>query len=141
MAFLVAVPEPLTAAAQDLESLGSTLNSAHAVAALPTTSVLAAAADEVSAEIAAAFGAHGQAYQALSAQAASFHQQFVRLLSGGATQYALTEATNANPLQTLEQDVLGAINAPSQALTGRPLIGNGANGKPGTGKTVAMAAG
>ena len=74
MAFVLAVPEMLTSAAQDLESLGSTVNSAHAVAALPTTSVLAAGADEVSAAVAAAFGAHGQAYQTLSAQAASFHQ-------------------------------------------------------------------
>ncbi|WP_236730248.1 hypothetical protein, partial [Mycobacterium tuberculosis] len=26
-----------------------------------------------------------------------------------------------------------AVNAPIQAVTGRPLIGNGANGAPGTG--------
>jgi hypothetical protein len=79
------------------------------------------------------FGAHGRAYQSLSAQAAAFHQQFEQLMSGGAAQYAAAEAANANPLQTLEQDILGVINAPSLALTGRPLIGNGANGKPGTG--------
>ncbi len=39
-----------------------------------------------------------------------------------------TGAVNADPLQTLEQDILGAINAPTQTLLGRPLIGNGANG-------------
>jgi hypothetical protein len=38
---------------------------------------LAAGADQVSEGIAALFGSHAQAFQALSAQAASFHQQFV----------------------------------------------------------------
>ncbi len=31
------------------------------------------------------------------------------------------------------------INAPALALLGRPLIGNGANGAPGTGQTAATA--
>ena len=39
------------------------------------------------------------------------------------------EAANASPLQPL----LNAINAPTEALVGRPLIGNGVNGAPGTG--------
>ena len=127
MSFVVAAPEDVAAAATDLADLGSTIDSAHAAAFGPTSNALAAAADEVSAQIAAAFGAHAQAYRALSAQAASFHQQFVQLLNGGATQYALTEAASANPLQTLQQDILGVINAPTEALLGRPLIGNGAN--------------
>lgn len=128
MSFLVAAPEILASAAADLENLGSTLNAAHAAAASPTTGILTAAADEVSAAVSSLFAEHGQAYQALSAQAASFHQQFVQLLNGGAAQYALTEAANANPLQTVEQEALAAINTPSLLLTGRPLIGNGANG-------------
>lgn len=37
-----------------------------------------AAADEVSAAIAELFGAHGQEFQALSAQASAFHDRFVR---------------------------------------------------------------
>ncbi|HWT50181.1 MAG TPA: PE family protein, partial [Mycobacterium sp.] len=82
--------------------------------------VVAAGADEVSATIAAMFGAHAQAYQALSAQAASFHQQFVQLMSGGASQYALTEAANASPLQTVGQGVMGGIGAPGQALAEGP---------------------
>jgi PE family len=124
----------LTSAAADLEHLGYTLRSAHAAASALTTAILAAGADEVSAAVAEFFGAHGQAYQAFSAQAASFHQQFVQLLNGGGAQYARTEAANANPLQTIEQDLLGAINTPSQLLTGRPLIGNGANGAAGAGQ-------
>jgi hypothetical protein len=88
----------------------------------------------VSAAIAAVFSAHGQQFQALSAQAAAFHNQFVQLMNAGAGQYALTEAANATPLQTVGHDLLNAVNAPTQALLGRPLIGNGANGAPGTGQ-------
>jgi hypothetical protein len=82
----------------------------------------------VSTAIASLFGAHGQAHQTLSAQAAQFHQEFVQLMNAGAARYAGAEAANANPLQTLEQDLLGVINAPTEAVLGRPLIGNGANG-------------
>ena len=133
MSFVIAAPEYMVAAATDLADLGSTINSAHTAAWAPTSNVLAAGADEVSAQIAALFSAHAQAYQVLSGQAASFHQQFVQLMNGGAAQYGLAEAANANPLQTLEQDILGVINAPSQLLTGRPLIGNGANAAPYSG--------
>jgi PE family len=54
--------------------------------------VVAAGADEVSTAIAAVFGAHAEGYQALSAQAASFHDQFVQALNAGAGAYASTEA-------------------------------------------------
>ena len=90
----------------------------------------------MSAAIAAVFSAHGQGFQALSAQAAAFHDQFVQALTAGAGSYVSAEAANvaaftANPAQTIQQDLLGAINAPSLALTGRPLIGNGASGATG----------
>jgi hypothetical protein len=45
-----------------------------------------------------------------------------------------TEAANASSLQALEQDVLGVVNAPTEAWLGRPLIGNGMNGAAGTGQ-------
>jgi len=82
---------------------------------------------------------HGQAYQALGAQVAAFHEQFVQTLTAGAGSYASAEAANvaaftANPAQTVGQDLLAAINAPTQFLLGRPLIGNGANGAPLTGE-------
>src|ERR1700677_3531075 len=79
------------------------------------------------------FNVHAQGYQALSAQAAAFHAEFVQALTAGAGSYASAEAANASPLQAVEQQVLGVINAPTQVLVGRPLIGNGANGAPGTG--------
>lgn len=47
MSFVIAVPEALTMAASDLANIGSTINAANAAAALPTTGVVAAAADEV----------------------------------------------------------------------------------------------
>ncbi|ORW03583.1 PecA family PE domain-processing aspartic protease [Mycobacterium lacus] len=128
MPLLVVAPELLASAAADLESIGAALNAAHAAAAVPTTGLAAAAADEVSAAVAALFAGFGQEYQALSVQANAFHQQFVQLLSSGAGSYVAAEAANASVLQTLEQDVLGVVNAPTQLLLGRPLIGDGANG-------------
>jgi PE family len=106
---------------------------ANVAAMLPTSGVLPAGVDEVSTMLSALFSTHAQAYQALSAQAASFHAQFVQLMNSGASEYALTEAANVTPLQTVGQDLLSAVNAPTEALVGRPLIGNGANGAPGTG--------
>lgn len=122
MSFVIAVPEFLSAAATDLANLGSTISAANAAASIPTTGVLAAGADDVSAAIAALFGAHAQAYQTISAQAATFHAQFVQTLSAGAGAYANAEAAN------VQQSLLNAINAPTQALLGRPLIGDGADG-------------
>lgn len=81
---MIAAPEAIAAAATDLASIGSTIGAANAAAAANTTAVLAAGADQVSVAIAAAFGAHGQAYQALSAQAATFHIQFVQALTAAA---------------------------------------------------------
>ncbi|MCV7123126.1 PE family protein, partial [Mycobacterium lacus] len=122
MSYLIAAPEMVSAAARDLASIGSAIGVANASAA-PTTVVLAAGGDEVSAAIAALFSTHGQAYQALSVQAARFHEQFVQALSAGAVSYAAAEAANASPMQ----QALAVVNAPTQALIGRPLIGNGAN--------------
>src|ERR1700739_4600581 len=94
MSFVMAVPEVLGTAATDLTNIGSTLSTANAAAATQTTGVLAAAEDEVSAAIAALFSAHGQGFQALSAQAAAFHDQFVETLTAGAASYVSAEAAN-----------------------------------------------
>ena len=128
VSLLVVAPELLGSAAADLESIGSALHAAHVAAAVPTTGLATAGADEVSAALAALFAGYGQEYQALSAQASAFHQQFVQALSSGAGSYLTAEAANASPLQTVLDDLLGVVNAPTEALLGRPLIGNGANG-------------
>jgi hypothetical protein len=102
MSHLVAAPEFLASAATDLSNIGSRLSEASAAAVAPTTGVLAPAEDEVSAAIAAMFSAHGQGFQALSAQAAAFHDRFVQTLTAGARSYVGAEAANvaaftANP--------------------------------------------
>ncbi|CAM4416463.1 hypothetical protein MYBA111488_18590 [Mycobacterium basiliense] len=133
MSFL-AVPDFMVASAADLAGIGSLVSAANAAAAFPTTEILVAAEDEVSKAIAALFGAHAREYQELSAQASAFHSRFVQTLTGGAGAYMAAEAANVSPLATFEQDLLGLINAPTQALFGRPLIGNGADGAAGTGQ-------
>lgn len=128
MSFLVVVPEFLTSAAADVENIGSTLRAANAAAAASTTALAAAGADEVSAAVAALFARFGQEYQAVSAQASAFHQQFVQTLNSASGSYAAAEATIASQLQTAQHDLLGAVNAPTETLLGRPLIGDGAPG-------------
>ena len=123
MSFVSVVPEALGTAATDLASIGSTLNLANAAAAAPTTAILAAADDEVSAAIAAVFSAHGQRFQALGAQAAAFHEQFVQALTAGAESYFGAEAASA----WLMQQAVNVVNAPAMALLGRPLISAGAS--------------
>ena len=121
MSYVIAAPEFVTVAASDLATIGSTIRAAH-TAAGATTQIVAAAEDEVSAAIAAVFSAHGQGFQALGAQAAAFHDQFVQALTAAAGSYAGAEAANvaaitAGPAQTLGQDVLSVI--------GTRAIGNG----------------
>ncbi|MGV0478562.1 PE family protein, partial [Mycobacterium kansasii] len=130
MSFVSVDPEFLASAAADVDNIGSALSAANAAAKAPTIGVLAAGADEVSAAVASLFSGHAQVYQALSAEAARFHQQFMQALSTAGTTYARAEAANASPLQNL----LDGVNAQVQAATGRPLIGNGINGAPGTGQ-------
>jgi PE family len=115
MSLLLAVPEALVAAASDVAGIGSTLSMANAAAAAPTTGVLAAAADEVSTQVAALFSQHAQGYQQLSARAAAFHDQFVLALNSAASQYAAAEANAVHNL-------VNAVNSPAEKL----LIGRGA---------------
>jgi len=110
VSYLIAAPQYLASAATDLAGIGSIINEANTFAAGPTLAVLPAGADEVSAAMAALFDAHGQAYQALSAQAALFHDQFVQILNGAGSAYAAVEA---DAVQTLAS----AASAPAQALS------------------------
>ena len=112
MSYVVAVPEFVASAASDLAAIGSRLSAAHLAAAVPTTAVVAAAGDEVSAAIASLFSGHAQAQQALSAKAAVFHMQFVQALTGAANAYTGAEAANAAPLQSVVRDALDLVHAP-----------------------------
>jgi hypothetical protein len=95
MSFVTAQPDVLTAAAGDLQGIGSVMVAQNAAVAGPTTGVIPAAADEVSALTAAQFAAHAQMYQAVSAHAAAIHELFTTTLKTSACSYAATEAANA----------------------------------------------
>src|SRR6202008_2786967 len=95
MSFVTTQPEALAAAAGSLQGIGSSLSAQNAAAAVPTTGVVPAAADEVSALTAAQFAAHAQMYQAVSAQAAAIHEMFVSTLGISSASYAATELANA----------------------------------------------
>jgi len=99
MSFVNVSPGLVASAAQNVAGIGSAVDLAHAAAAPATTSVAAAAGDQVSAAIAAVFSGHGQAFQAASAQAAQFHTEFVSTLSRSGAVYAGTEAALQSQLQ------------------------------------------
>ncbi|WP_156452457.1 PE family protein, partial [Mycobacterium gordonae] len=132
--FLIAAPEALAAASADVSGIGEAIRKATASWAPATTTVAAAAADEVSAAIARLFGSYAQGFVALDLQAAAFEQQLAQALGTSANAYAGAEAVNLSVLQAVNlEGLLRPINGPVLALTGRPLIGNGTNGAPGTG--------
>ena len=95
MSSVTVVPDMVSQAAGQLETIGSALDEAHASAAAPTTAMATPAADEVSAAVTALMNKTAQEYQALSAQVAKFHSQFVDLLKTGVGSYSSTEAANA----------------------------------------------
>jgi PE family len=95
MTFVTTQPEMLTSAAGQLQSVGSELAAQNAAVAGPTTAVVPAAADEVSALTAAQFASHARIYQAIGAQAEAIHHLFVNVLGASAGSYATTEAANA----------------------------------------------
>ena len=131
--FLIAAPEALASASADLSGIGEAIRSATSAAAPSTTSVVAAAQDEISAAISKLFGGYGQEFQALSAQAGLFHGSFLQALTSGRNAYAAAEAANASPLQAVMQTAQAMDPfSPVLTLTGRPLFGNGADGVDGT---------
>lgn len=157
MSFVLVAPDMLATAAADAAQVASAVRAGNLAAMLPTTELAAAGADEVSAAIAALFGAHARQYAAAAAQAAAYQEQFVQALDAAAVSYAGTEATIVTSLQAsvsngfqtlvygpvhmggqawinspLGETLDPLINAPSRALFGRDLIGNGV---PGTAAT------
>ena len=59
MSFVITAPEMLASVSSDLARIGSMISEANAAALAPTTHVMVAARDEVSAVIAALFAEHG----------------------------------------------------------------------------------
>ncbi|BBX44066.1 type VII secretion system ESX-5 target PE19 [Mycobacterium cookii] len=95
MSFVSILPDTLSAAADNLHSVGSRIQAQNTAALPPTTGLIPAASDEVSALAAMQFAAHAHAYQTVSAQAAAIHQMFVTMLASAADSYTTTEAANA----------------------------------------------
>ncbi|MGF2947512.1 PE family protein, partial [Mycobacterium sp. Lab-001] len=131
MSFWVA-PDAVQAAAQNLGNIHSTLAESSAAVAPPTTGVAAAAQDQVSAAVAQYFSSFGEEYQVLSAQAQSFHAEFVDLLTTGAAAYASTEIANA------EQALASQVTAPVQGLLGA-AVGAGGDAASAVASTVGAA--
>ena len=141
--FVNVVPEELASASERLSGIGSAIKSATSAAAPSTTSVVAAAQDEISAAISKLFGGYGAEFQALSAQAGLFHSSFVQALTSGQGLYSFAEAANALATgatpATAQMDPLTrlvdfaqpfGIFSPVKDITGRSLFVNGANGRP-----------
>ena len=95
MSFVSIVPEMMSTAADNLQSVGLRLQAQNTAAVVPTTGLIPPASDAVSALTAMQFAAHAHAYQAVSAQSAAVHEMFVAMLTAGAEAYATTEAANA----------------------------------------------
>lgn len=133
MSYLFAEPEFVAAAATDLANIGEAIGDANAAAVFPTTGAfIPAGADAVSTELAALFGSHAEAFQALSAQAAAFHDQFVQLMNFGSQSYALSEAANVSNIQA------GVGGMPPQQTLGRTVLSEGVH--PATAAAVAAQA-
>jgi PE family len=94
MSFVVTNQQTLTAAAGNMQDIGLTMAANNAAAAAPTTGVVPAAADPVSALTAAQFASYAEMYQAISAQAAAIHELVVATLGCNAGAYAAAEAAN-----------------------------------------------
>ena len=125
MSFLFTQPQLLTDAATNLSGIGSSLTAANTAAALPTTGVMAAGADEVSAAMAGVFGSHARQYQAMSAQAANLHEQFVQAMNSAGNAYDGAESANAAPMQGGNGTTPSSVNTQAQGLLGRPPMGVG----------------
>jgi len=125
MPFVTIKPEALTYAAGKLQTLGSSIAAESAAVAAPTTEVVPAAADEVSALQAAIFGAYGNLYQSVNAQATAIHELFVHTLGASAGSYAATESANSGATATPLSGVISSLLDPAATTT--PPGGNIAN--------------
>ncbi len=138
MSFVTTAPAAISAAATQLEGVGTSFATESSAAAGSTTAIAPAAADEVSALQAGVFSTYGQLYQSVSAQAQAIHQQFVNLLQSSSGSYQETEGANqagaaASSLansgssaaaQPAQGGITDAITSLTSFLTGLPLVNN-----------------
>jgi hypothetical protein len=119
MTYVITDPDAMATAADELQGIGAELEATNAAAAVPTTGVLPPATDSVSARAAAMLEAQAAQYQALSAQAELFHNQFVQTLITAKNAYDETEVANAATMQSAAQPqqqialIMGGTGNPS----------------------------
>jgi|ERR1700743_2341809 PE family len=94
MSYLTAFPDAIAAAAGTLQGIGSAVSAQNAAAVAPTTGVVPAAADPVSAMTATAFVAHATLHHQVAAQAEAIHELFVSTLGLSSGSYLAAEAAN-----------------------------------------------
>jgi len=123
MSYVLTTPEMLAAAATDVGNIGSAIGTASSSAAGPTTGLVPAAEDEVSAAIAKLFGSYGQEYQALVSKASAFHNEFTQALASAGNAYLEAEAANS-ALTSGPGNALNAITGPVQSLFGQTAVGS-----------------
>jgi hypothetical protein len=139
MSYVTTAPAAISAAATQLEGVGTSFATESAGAASATTAISPAAADEVSILQSGVFSSYGQLYQTVSAQAQAIHQQFVNALQQSSGSYQETEAANqagaaANSLSGASngtsaaaksaQPITDGINSLTSFLQGIPLVNN-----------------
>ncbi len=98
MSYVIAEPQLMASVAAEINGIGANLNAANAAAAGPTSTLAAAAEDEISQALAKAFGTYGTEYQSLVGQLEGWHSQFTQTLAGAGTAYAETETAIATGL-------------------------------------------
>ena len=94
MSFLIAQPEILAVAADELHTINAAVGSGSSAAAGPTTGAVPAAADVVSLLTAAQFASHARLFHEISAEAAAVRAQLATTLGVSAGSYAATETAN-----------------------------------------------
>jgi hypothetical protein len=136
VSFVIAAPDLVQGAAQNLAGIRASLAEAAAMVAAPTTGVVPAAADEVSAAISVLFGNFGQQFQTLSAQAQAFHADFVSLMNAGAAAYLSTEVANAAQAAVNAISGAGSAGAAGATPAAGGLLGGLLGGGSGSGGLV-----
>ena len=91
-------PQVITECAHVLTSVGDGLRVTVLGAQEPTTGVVPAASDEVSALASTLFSAKGELFQAVAQQALQVHEKAVATLLGNVGDYVGSEAVNAGLL-------------------------------------------
>jgi hypothetical protein len=128
VSFVTTHPEALAYAAGKLQTLGSAMAAESAAVASPTTGVIPAAADPVSALQAAIFAAYGSLYQSVNAQATTIHELFVHTLGASAGSYAATESANSGATaSSLSGRISGLFSAATSGQSTAPPGANIAN--------------